>query len=120
GGVGVPGGQRLDERLVRGRGRLRLGAGELERRPRLLRPVGRQIRLVVVRPAGGRDAPVGHRAVGVEGGRVLERPYCLVVIQREQEGGPLVEVLRHVGAGRYDFAAVVAEALEQRRGVGRQ
>jgi hypothetical protein len=50
---------------------------------------------------------------------VLERPDRLVVVEREQEGEALVEVLLHAGAGRHDLAAVVAEALEQRRGVGR-
>src|SRR5262249_42876883 len=110
----------LDQRLVRGRGRLRPGAGELERRPRLPRPVGREVRLVVVRPAGDRDAPVGHRAVRGEGGRVLKRPDRLVGVEREQERESLIELLLRGGAGGADFAVVAAEALEQRRGVGRR
>ena len=89
GRVGVPGGQRLDQRPVRGRGRRRLRAGALRATPTpaFARSAGRS-GLLIVRPAGERDAPVGHGAVGVEGGGVPERPDRLVVVEREQEGSP--------------------------------
>src|SRR5438876_303594 len=68
---------------------------------------------VNVGPGGEGDSPVGHGAVGVEAGRLLERADRLRVVEGEAQGQPLVEVALGVLRAGRDRVAVVAEAVEQ-------
>jgi hypothetical protein len=90
----------------------------LHRGHRLLRPFRFDHRLVDVPAVGDGDAPVGHRAFGVEGGGPLEGANRLVVVEREQERHPLVEIRLRVGVLGGDLAGVFAEAVELRFGSG--
>jgi hypothetical protein len=120
GGVqGVTLGERVDERALRGsRGRgqsLRLLDGLA--RAFLALGIGG---VVVVRPLGDREAPVAHRACGIESRSLAERPLRLVMVERVDEPQALIEPpLRRRAGG--DLRRIAAErVVEHRRAGGRR
>ena len=57
---------------------------------------GIDLRLVVIRPASQRDAPISHGALRIQLRGIAERARCFIVIERVHQRKALVEIaLRH-------------------------
>ena len=107
---GVPLRERLDERALLLR-RARRDATRLsDRLPRVFRSILGD-RCVDVRSERERDAPVTHRAPGIDGGRLAEGAYRLGVVERVGEPHPLIEISLGVGRRGRDGEVVAAEIV---------
>ena len=71
---------------------------------------------------GQRDAPVAHRTVAIESGRLAEGALRFDVIEAVHEAEPLIEVRLGPGRGGGDFLRVRPEVVEEgrRRGIARR
>src|SRR4051794_20875241 len=107
--------ERMDERLLDGRGAVRAGARRRDLDARLLerrREVDRVERLpllVVVRPDRVGDAPVGEREAGIVLDRALEAPDRLLVVERVGPHESTVEPRLGARRGRRRLTRVSAE-----------
>ena len=71
-------------------------------------------RIIVVRSNGFRDAPVGHRQLGIEFGGVLERSCRLVMIEGINKAQPLIKKLLRLRIMRGNRVMKIAQARHQR------
>ena len=108
----VPLRERLDGRPLPRRDAAGQRHGLLDRRERGLLPLDVR-RAVVVRSVGERDAPVAHRALGIESSRLAERTLGLDVVEAVHQAQTLVEVRLGLGRRGADGLVVTAEALEK-------
>ena len=114
----VPLRESLDGRSLAVRDAARQDHGPLDGREGGLLPLGIG-RAVVVRAVGQCDAPVAHRALRVEPGRLSERALGLDVVEGVHESQTLVEVGLGFARGRGDGLVVAPEAVEEHRRRGR-
>ena len=105
----VPLRERLDDRPLPRRGAACQLHGLLDRGEGRLLPLDVR-RAVVVRSVGERDAPVAHRALGIEAGRLAERALGLDVVEGVHEAQPLIEVRLGLARRGGDGLVVAAEA----------
>src|SRR5690606_20403949 len=103
--------QRLDQGALH---RSRRGGMLLRPRhglPRLLRTRRRNGRIIDMRAAGERDAPMRHGAGRIEPRRLLEGADGLAMVEAEEKAEALVEIALRPGRAGRDRARVIAEVV---------
>lgn len=74
---------------------------------------------VDVRPKRKRNAPKAHQALGIASAGLLEIAQGLIVVEGIKQPQPLIEVPLNPGNIRADWVVMVAEIVEEGRGLCR-